>query len=96
MNRVNASDELAVLRGESDLTKSLVKLFKSKGLTNSPTLTQLVSTVILFVPHNITVENGFSNMKFNENEYQTRFSDKCYEESDWHQISLTVNLWKHS
>ena len=66
VNRVNASDELAVLRGESDLTKALVKLFKSKDLANSPTLTQLMSTVILFVPHNITVENGLINMKFYE------------------------------
>jgi hypothetical protein len=81
LNRIAASDELAVLRGNvcSETMKPLTALFKENRLSNSPTLSQLVTTTVLYVPHNMTVESGFSKMKFHENAYKTGFSEKLYD-----------------
>lgn len=49
--------------------KPLTTLFQEHGLSNSPTLARLVTTTFLFLPHNMTVESGFSKMKFYEKLY---------------------------
>ena len=75
---IDSRDELAgLLNTFGDAT--LYDLWNSDALSGKPNLRKMIQCYLLLTPHNMIVEQGFSQMKTTESAYSNRMSPDLYD-----------------
>ena len=77
LNKITAFEELADLRSKN--RSNFSNMFKANLLDISPTLLNRTETILLYLPHNMIVKSGFSQMKFRGSDYQPGMCNQMYD-----------------
>jgi len=82
-SRSTVQDELSSLRvktqAEGIMDLSLVTSFEKGHLRGYPLLLHVCKSVLLILPHNMSVERGFSEMKHSESKFQANITLETYD-----------------
>ena len=78
LKEVMALNELAGLRSKN-IMSNFSDMLKANLLDTSPTLLNLTETILLYLPHIMIVESGFSKMNIHESDYQPGMRNQLYD-----------------